>query len=552
MRIRHPGRRTAGLAALGLLALVTVGGCAFLLDTDELKEGTGTAAAGSGGVAGQGGTSGSGGAAGFAGTAGMGAAAGQGGSGGGGGTAGTGGGGGAGGEAPRTCSDDSFLDCIEQPVDDPCTKDWCDNGVCQRIPHAGEGLVPETDATLVLDGQYEIGPPTLTIDGAGNYYLGFWHRVDTASEPEVVIRKHPVLATAAVERVTLREVWPELVQVHSSPALAPYGDDLRVALAATTDNLEHGMVAVELKLDDLSKPISIDGLDVLDQDSGYVSFPATEAAPRIALHGLQQNVIWPFAGDIRYRAWTALGDATVASFAGASATNLVPLPGPVTQKFGAVVEANVAGSEKLMVWNEGETTLNTEFDGTPGERLGLAAAAIEAKKATDPAISLVSWAYKDASERAHLKLGFADCDANACTAQTLGSTGNLSEGMRPSGMVRKEGSSDRLRRIALVYAVHAKLSETEAASALVVNLSRFDLDKPNEDIPVDQLPYNPPLSLVTPLDLQVPADPEDSPFRATATALAPDGKLMVVWVYQKPGGAASLWYRRYRMSVCDP
>ena len=537
MSLKNRKYRVGGLCVLALSCVVAAGGCAFLLDTDELKEGTGVSSGGTGGAAGQAGAAGNGGAAGTGGTGATGGGAGQAGA------------GGTGGEPPRTCSNDNPFECMEQPMDDPCTKDWCDNGTCQRIDHQGDGLVIETDTTEILANQAEIGPPSLTVDDPGNFYLGFYARNTATSDAEVVIRKHPSNPNAATVRKELRIVFPELASVHSSPAIAADGDKLLIAMAATKTSSESGMFKMELRLSDLM-PGAADAPVLIDFDQ-YDGYPATSAAPRISTSGVKRLAIWPYQGEIRMRDWTATGSAEHYALGTSQVSNLVPLPGPASQAFGAVVEAKVSGSEKLMVWTRGETSLDTEFDGTPGTRLGLAASAVESPKITDPIVSMVSWSSKDAAGKADLKLGFAACSDAICSAQTFTEPGIVAtEGMRPAVSVRKENTSDNFRRVALLYAIHQRVSATEASSGLILNLFQLDLNNPDAQTAFEDLAYNPPVALVEEGGT-VPADPEKSPYKGTAIAVHPNGEIMIAWVFQPDGEPATLRFRRYRMNTCQ-
>jgi hypothetical protein len=530
MSLKNRKYRVGGLCVLALSCVVAAGGCAFLLDTDELKEGTGA----TGGAAGQAGTGGVAGNAGTAGTGGTGATGGTGGG------AGQAGAGGTGGEPPRTCSNDNPFECMEQPIDDPCTKDWCDNGTCQRIDHVGDGLVIETDA-INLETADEIGPPSLTVDTDGNFYVGFWYR--NAADTGVAIRKHFPNPNVGPLVKQLNIVFPELESFHSSPAIAADGNKLLIAVAATKTTSESGMLKMELKLTDLTPGVG-DVPVLLDLDD-YSDFPATLVAPRISASGVQRLAIWPFHGDIRLRGWTAAGSATRYPL---GVTNLVPLPGPTSQPFGAVVEA----SDKLMVWTKDDAALDTELTSGSGTRLGLTSSAVEPQNINAPMFSLVSWSSKDSEGKAELRLGAADCSSSKCLAETFEEPGIVAtEGMRPAVSVRKENTSDNFRRVALLYAIHSRMSATEASAGLVLNLFQLDLNNPDAQTPFEELAYNPPVALVEDVGDVVPADPEKSPYKGTAIAVHPNGEIMIVWVYQPEGESASLRSRRYRMDTCQ-
>jgi hypothetical protein len=168
--------------------------------------------------------------------------------------------------------------------------------------------------------------------------------------------------------------------------------------------------------------------------------------------------------------------------------------------------------------------------------------------------NLVAWAHVDDSGVASLKLGAAVCGGTDCTAQTFQAPGIVAtEGMRPALDISREDASINLRRVALLYAAHGKDAvEPKAVSALVLNLFQLDMSELEAETPFQELPYNPPVSLVTEPDLDAPADPLQSPFRSTAIAITPGGAIMMAWVYQEEAGPASLWIRRYRLDACTP
>lgn len=522
-------RSLSGMAVAMLFgSVLAAGGCAFLLDTDELKEGTGASTGGTGGVAG---AAGGGGVAGTGGSAGL---------------AGTGGTAGAAGGTP--CDPDDPLACIESP-DDPCTKDWCENGFCRRIDHVGEGLIAESEIVDVLGNQEAIGPPALVTDTEANFYLGFWHKASGTAPGEIEIRKHPANPNASTMRKTLPEIFSDVTAMHSSPALFADGTRLSIAAAITADD-GPGMQVMEADFD-LTKPALSTDPTMLDPDTTYGGFPS-QTAPQIGLRGLQRVAIWPFQGDIRMRGWSQLGTAEVYDFGTTTqAMNLVPLSGPSSQAFGAVVEATISGSEALMVWSEGEDSLSTQFDSNPGDRLGLAVAPIEGKTAVESVMSLVGWSRVNDGGAAEFKLGVAGCDPAECGAETFNDPGiTATSGTRPAMSVRKEYSSANLRRVALAYAIHERSEPNQASTALVLTLFRLDLDQPDLEVPFEELPYNPPVVLVTDL-VGSPDDPRLSPFRHTAIAVHPGGKVMVAWVHQPEGQLATLRYRRYRLQACQ-
>ncbi len=524
-------------STLVLLGLSLAGGCAFLLDTDELKEGTGAAAGGSGGTGGSAGQAGSGGE-----TGGTGGAAGIAGASGSAGAAGTGG------EPPRPCTDaEGFFQCAEAPEDNPCTKDWCVDGACQRKAHVGQGMVPQGAAVRVEENQYEIGPLSLETDNA-NFYLGFWTRSQVGGPDKVTVRRHDTNPNLAATARSLDQVYPDLTTFYSSPALAPTTGGLRVAVAARSGS-QDGMHLLTLKAGDLTAQGNPERIDF----GSYNQFPSRVTAPRIGRHGTGHVVIWAFEGNILMREWTGSGIDFFELGVDDDVTNLVPINGAATQAFGAVAEAKVGLSEKLMVWKEGEASLAKEFDSASGTRLGLAVAAIEPATGTQFG-NLVSWAHVNDSGVASLKLGAAVCGDTDCTAESFQSPGIVAaEGMRPALAVSREDASATLRRVAFLYAAHGKDPvEPSAVSALVLNLFQLDMSTPNAETPFEDLPYNPPISLVTEPDLDAPANPLESPFRSTAIAITPGGSIMMAWVYQEEGGPASLWIRRYQLATCTP
>jgi hypothetical protein len=435
---------------------------------------------------------------------------------------------------------------MEAP-DDPCTKDWCEQGVCKRKVHEGQGLVPEGDAVRLLQGQYEIGPLSLETDNA-NFYLGFWARSDGTGQAKVTVRRHDANPNSTAIVRTLDQVHSELTTVYSSPALAPTTSGLRVAVAARSAN-QDGMHLLTLKSSDLTTAGTLERVDF----GTYSSFPSVVTRPQIGMNGTTQVVAWTLDGAVRLRRWTGSNTDFFTFGSADTVSNLVPISGSATQAFGAVMEASIGASDKLMVWKEGESTLATEFDSEAGARLGLASTPLEADVG-GPYVSLVAWAHVTDDGRASLKLGSAGCTAATCTAESFQAPGIVStEGMRPAIAVRRENASDTLRRLAFLYAAHAKGSTgTTATSVLVLNLFRLDLDDLNAEVAFEDLAYNPPISLVTTPDLAAPANPLESPFRSTAIAITPGGSIMMAWVYREEGGTASLWIRRYRLNTCMP
>jgi len=449
---------------------------------------------------------------------------------------------------PRTCTDsEGFFECVEAPEDNPCTKDWCVNGTCQREAHVGQGMVPLGAAVRVEENQYEIGPLSLETDNA-NFYLGFWVRSQDGGPAKVTVRRHDTNPNLAATTRSLAEVYPTLTTFYSSPALAPVATGLRVAVAARSGT-QDGMHLLTLKTSDLT---SLGDPERIDYGS-YDQFPSRVTAPRIGTLGTGQVVLWAFEGNILMRRWTGTEVDFFPLGVDDDVTNLVPINGGGTQAFGAVVEAKLGQSEKLMIWKEGETSLAKEFDSASGARLGLATSPIDPATGTQFA-NLVSWAHVDDSGVASLKLGAAVCTDTVCTAESFQSPGIVAtEGMRPALDISREDSSATLRRIALLYAAHGRDPvEPKAVSALVLNLFQLDMSNPNAETPFEDLPYNPPISLVTEPDLDAPVNPLESPFRSTAIAITPGGAIMMAWVYQEQDGPASLWIRRYQLETCTP
>ncbi len=534
----HPQRFLGSTLVLAGLSLAA--GCAFLLDTDELKEGTGASTGGSGGAGGSAGQGGSAGEAGGTGGAGGTGAAGIGGSAG---AAGTGG------EPPRACTDvEGLFECMEAPEDDPCTKDWCEDGFCKRAVHVGQGLVPEGAALRVLQDQHEIGPLALETDNA-NFYLGFWARQTAGQPAKVFVRRHDANASTATIARTLDQVYADLTTFYSSPALAPTATGVRVAVAAQSA-AQDGMHLLTLKASDLTAQGNPERIDF----GSYDQYPSRVTAPRIGTLGPAQVVLWAFEGNILMREWTGSSIKFFGLGTDDNVTNLVPINAAATQPFGAVVEAKVGTSEKLMVWKEGETSLATEFESASGARLGLATAPMAPVVADTPFANLVAWAHVDDSGKASLKLGAALCAGTDCTAQSFQAPGIVAaEGMRPALDVSKENDSATLRRVALLYAAHGQDPvQPKAVSALVLNLFQLDMSDLEVETPFQELPYNPPVSLVTEPELDAPTNPLESPIRSTAIAITPGGAIMMAWVHQEEGGTASLWVQRYRLDACAP
>jgi hypothetical protein len=408
-------------------------------------------------------------------------------------------------------------------------------------------MVPQGGAVRVEEGQYEIGPLSLATDNA-NFYLGFWARSEDGGAAKVTVRRHDTNPNLAPTARSLAEVYPALTTFYSSPALAPISTGLRVAVAARSGT-QDGMHLLTLKTSDLTV---LEDPKRIDYGS-YNQFPARDTAPRIGTHGAGQVVIWAFEGNILMRRWAGTDVDFFELGTDDDVTNLVPISGTATQAFGAVVEASVGVSEKLMVWKEGEASLAKEFDSESGARLGLTAAALEPATGTQFG-NLVSWAHVNDSGAASLKLGAAVCGDAGCTAESFQSPGLVTtEGMRPAISVSREGSSATLRSVAFLYAAHAQDAVApKAVSTLVLNLFQLDMSNPDAETPFEDLPYNPPISLVTEPDLDAPVDPLQSPIRSTAIAITPSGSIMMAWVYQEEGGPASLWIRRYRLEACTP
>ena len=546
-------RMMLGVAAAVVGIAVTAAGCAFLLDTDELKKGTG-GEAGSGGSAGSGGVAGmagAGGAAGIGGAAGAAGAAGVG---------GTGGAAGAGGGEP--CSVDNPFACIESPKDDPCTKDWCDpaTSTCRHKPHAGYGLRPYGAATQVLANQNTIGQPTLIADGDAGFYLGFWHKQSATAPGQVMLGRFPSEFNLPGSTQDLHDAYGDLESLISSPGLTiGTGGRLRIIASGVANDgtiTQVGMFKMDLDKADLSVPtIGAVSPKIVHTDPGYATaFDPTRTRPYLVHHDNADVMLWAFNGGLLVQTWGAIQEASPLAFGSTKVTDVVPIrafAATPTPKFGAILSTTASGSESTRIWTEGSSTIGETLDPTAGPRFGMAAAPLEPQHANEGTTNIVTWSLQPAAKMPSLKTGGVGCTGQDCSGQSfMGSGSDDGSGIWPSMSIERLGSSTTLRRFAFSYALHVQ-TDQQIANVIVLSLFQLDVTDLNQEIPFEDLPINPPMSFVNEPDFDVQMDASTSPVKATAVAMTPGGKVMLVWVEKKATGTASVWARRYSLDLCQ-
>jgi hypothetical protein len=352
----------------------------------------------------------------------------------------------------------------------------------------------------------------------------------------------------------LHDAYNALDFLSSSPGLAIGTTRLRIIASGVLDGTEVGMFKMDLDKDDLSVP-SVGAIEptVVHTDPAYAtSYDPLRTKPHLVHHDNTDVMLWAFNGRLLYQAWSAIQEATPLAFGSTQVMDVFPIrafPTTPTQKFGAILSTTASGSESLRIWTEGTTTVGETLDSTPGPRFGMASAALEPEKATEGTSNIVTWSFQPAGQMPVLKTGGVGCGGPDCKGQSFSGSGSEEgTGIWPSMAIERVGASPTLRRFAFAYVLH--LSGDQLANVIVLSMFQLDVNDLNQEIPFEDLPINPAMSFVNGLVHDVQADASSSPVKATAVAMTPSGKLMLVWVQHKAGEAASLWLRRYSLELC--
>ena len=503
----------ATTAVLGA-ALAGMLGCALLLDTDKLQEGTGQPAAGAGGAVPDG-------------------------------------------EVPDTTQDsepvqDATLEAeVEAEAATPCTSDLecfaasdrdvcfhhtCDTalGVCNAPePWAGPVFVEtSTSAIEITSNQDVIGVPALLADGEA-VIVAAWYQ--NSNGADVLLHKYYPGQTAKKEAFSglLGEFFKTPA---ATPGLMLESSPKRLALLLPAASQLAGSKKCVRRFwvgENLEKPSAFPSgcYDLVNGASDYTADPR-RTSPRLFATGASTDLgMWIQDGDL----------VTTDGGVGSKATTLgtlqafEPLRALYPLRGALLVAGATPQTESTYLWHS-NTTPSELFNVAPGPRLGVANAWF-----TNPVgLNIAAWAHPAAGSESIVETFEVGCDKATCTTATEQTPAVQTGALLHSPSIALRQNPAPAYVDVSVSAVFTQMSQDATHSGLVLQAFRMQ----NQTV----TPINPVALVVATADAATQTPIPDVPYLLgrNAVLLTDTGAMYLVWV-QKMGAKEAMFMRTFQI-----
>jgi hypothetical protein len=449
---------------------------------------------------------------------------------------------------------------------DPCTHDICNkdadagSGICVRDSWLGKPAIFSKSSAVNELTADQMGVPVIFSDGT-NFHVAVWYTLGTEQNVQFVTYK---IANPSI--TASKSLLSSLASVANSGIMDGYLATPGGFYDSTKGYLE---LIVAAKPSQVGKQTGLYRITL--NSNNFSTAPTTQSHSGFFYAG------WDAASDRTYpRQFSLWNNSIVAAWplgkgfvnciddqctakslngvlSNIAVSDVIPLQSELSTatKEGVVLESTSSGSETTSIWSLDSISASTLVGS--GTRFGISAAPISA--ATDPTSkNIVLWSTNDASGPKTF-IGGVSCDANACTSFDLaqGASAVIAPAVYPFIQTATGLSSIDTPSFPKVRAITMQMSATTADDGKGNATSVLMLGGAVSNIKEEQKPWAPmsPDSVLVTSAVHESKESVGSVIGRSASAIAPDGSLLIAWVQRDPAtNKSSLYTRRFLIDKC--